>query len=341
MQLLILSDTLAGGMGALARTHAAWFAARDWDVTLVAPADGTLPTAPVRFVEIPAVSSLRRITEMRAARTALRRIWRDLDDDKTVLHVHGMRSFLVCRLAGLPKPFVSMHGNHPADDDPRGYQRLRHFGFALLPRLARGATSGEPTSVRGWTYYPFASPLLARVGVLPFPPADSEPVIAWLGLLDDRKQPELFVRAIARVAADGAVLRGVMGGTGPRLDEIKALATSLDAPVDLLGQTDAVALLERSWALVLFSQSEGTPLSVMEAMWTGRSVIASPLPGNVYLIGDTGALATTVDEAAAAIRTLVTDHALAAGRGEAAARRVRTLLTADTPWAELDASYRA
>ncbi len=340
MQLLIVSDTLAGGMGALARTHASWFAARDWEVSLAAPLDGTGPTDPVRFLAVPAVSSLRRVNEVRRARAALRTAW-SASGSPALVHAHGIRSFLLCRLAGLPRPFVSAHGTHPAVDDPFGYGALRRAWFALVPRFARGATSGEPTTVRGWTYFPFASPMLANLNVLPFPSASSTPTIAWLGLLDDRKQPEIFVRAVARVASEGHNVHALLGGAGDRFDEIQALVDSLDAPIEMLGQTDAVAVLRDAWCLALFSRSEGTPLAVMEAMWTGRSVVASSLAGNAHLIGDTGTLADTVDEAANGLRALVIDHAHAAERGAAAAVRVRTLLTPDTPWAELEASYRA
>ncbi|MDP1793866.1 MAG: glycosyltransferase, partial [Acidimicrobiales bacterium] len=193
MRVLIVSDTLAGGMGTLARAHAAFLVGRGWEVCLAAPADGSVPTPPARFATLPVVSSLRRVGQMRAARAALRAVWRDFGAPDTVVHAHGMRAFLLCRVAGLPKPYVSVHGAHPSDDDPLGYDRLRRAWFGLLPRLSRGATSGEPTDVPGWTYSPFASPLLAKVDRLPFPPADSEPVIAWLGLLDDRKQPDVFV----------------------------------------------------------------------------------------------------------------------------------------------------
>ncbi len=333
MQLLIVSDTLAGGMGALARTHAAWFTARGWDVRLAAPLDGTPPS--VEFVELPSVSSIRRISEVRAALRALRQL-----RGPGVVHVHGMRSFVLCRLAGLPKPFVSAHGIHPADDDPVFYDRIRQAWFGLLPRLARGATSGEPTTVKGWTYYPFASPMLARIGELPFPDESSVPTVAWLGLLDDRKQPEVFVLALARLAEQGVTVRGLMGGAGDRFEEIKELVASTNAPVELLGQTDPVALLRASWALALFSKSEGTPLVVMEAMWVGRPVVASRLPGNEHMIGSTGALADDVASAADALRAIVTDHAYASSLGAAAAARVRTLLTPDTPWAELEQAYR-
>lgn len=339
MQLLIVSDTLAGGTGSAARTHAAWFASRNWEVSLVAPLDGPAPVEPVRFIALPAVGSLRRIGEVRRARAALRAAWRSLGSP-AIVHVHGMRSFVLCRLAGLPRPFVSVHGAHPSADDPRGYHAIRQAWFALLPRLSRGATSAEPTQVRGYTYTPFGSPLLATLDELPFPAAESPPTVAWLGLFDERKQPEVFVRAVAALSAAGVVVRGVMGGTGDRFGEIKELVASLDAPVELRGHADPVAVLRDAWVLALFSHSEGTPLVVMEAMWAGRSVVASDLPGNAFLIGDTGALANDVAGAAAALRAVVTSHEVAFTRGAAAAARVRTLLDVDTPWPQFEAMYR-
>ncbi|MEY2399668.1 MAG: hypothetical protein QOJ00_2842 [Actinomycetota bacterium] len=337
--LLVVTDTLAGGMGALVRAQCAWFARRGWAVTLLAPDDGPAPDAPTVHTVIPAVQSARRVREMLAARRAVRAAWRANAKKSTVVHVHGLRSFLLARAAGLPKPFVSVHGAHPSSDDPAGYHLVRRLWFASIPRFARGATSGEPTTAAGWAYRPFVSPLLGHLDVLRFPPTESRPTFAWLGLLDDRKRPEVFVRAIAAVASDGVEVCGLLAGAGPRAGEIAALIEKLDAPVTMLGQADAVDVLTPAWALCLFARSEGTPLAVMEAMWAGRSVIASDRPGIRYLVGDTGSLADDVAVVAAAMRNLATDPALAARRGAAAATRIRTLINADTPWPEFERAY--
>ena len=335
-RLFIVSDTLAGGMGALVRAHAEWFGAHAWEVVLAAPADGSAPDTTVRFVEIPAVRSTRRADQMLRAGRALRRARRQYGAG-AVVHVHGMRSFLLTRLAGLPKPYVSVHGAHPSPDDPAGYDVLRKAWFRVIPRLARGATTGEPRPEKGWSFTPFASPLLAQLDVLPFPAAGSTPTFVWLGLLDDRKQPELFVRALAGAPR----ARGVLAGDGPRAAEIAALIRDLDAPVEMVGHADPVPLLQQAWALCLFARSEGTPLAVMESMWAGRTVIASDLPGIRYLVGDTGVLADDVAVVAAAIAELADDHALAVQRGSEAAARIRALITPDTPWAQLERSYTA
>src|SRR3712207_4517768 len=110
-RLIVISDNLAGGLGAGGRVQSEWFAARHWDVTLAAPLDGTTPKPPTSFVQLPRVVTARRPHEMNRARASLRSL-RDSVDERTVVHVHGMRSLLLARLAGLPTPFVTVHGAH-------------------------------------------------------------------------------------------------------------------------------------------------------------------------------------------------------------------------------------
>lgn len=348
-RLCIVSDTLRGGLGGAVRVQAEWFARRGWSVVLVAPADGDAPEGPTSWVPLAPVGSARHPLEVARAVRSLRSWWRmeraTVDtlgaEQGPVVHVHGMRSLLLARLAGIPTPFVTVHGTGPDPGDPGGYDRLRRAWLGFVPRLAERAVTVEPGYGSGWIYEPHASPLLGSLDVLPFPDPDSVPTIGWLGLLDQRKQPEVFVKAIADVAASGVAIRGLLGGTGPRADEIAALVTELGAPVDLLGQTDPVDLLRRSWGLALFARSEGTPLAVMEAMWAGRSVVGSPLPGIAHLVGGTGSLTGSVEGAAAAFRGLLTDHSTAERKGRDAAARIRTLVRRGDPWPATEAAYLA
>jgi glycosyltransferase involved in cell wall biosynthesis len=249
-----------------------------------------------------------------------------------------MRSVLLARLARLPTPFISVHGAHTDPSDPPGYATLRRAWLRTLPRLALRASTGEPGYPRSWVYEPYASPALQHLDVMPLPD-DGEAVIGWLGALDQRKQPELFVRAIAEAERRGTAIRGLLGGTGHRADEIARLIAQSDAPVEMLGQADPADVLRRSHALALFARSEGTPLAVMEAMWTGRTVVGSPVPGIEYLVGDTGFLAGTVDAAADAFVRIAADPAATARLGEAAAQRVRALVGPWTPWDALEPIY--
>lgn len=337
-RLLIVSDTLAGGLGALLRLQVEWFDANGWRVTVAAPTDGKIPEH-ATFHPVPLVGSARRVGEMRAARRALVAL-RSLGTH-AVVHVHGMRSLLLARLAGLPTPFVSVHGAHPDQSDPPGYAQARRAWLAAVPRLAHRAVTGEPGYPPPWHYEIHASPLLRSLDVLPFPALDAVPTIGWLAGMDTRKQPEVFVRAIAGVATRGIAVHGLLGGTGVRLDEMRELVRSLAAPVDVLGQADARDVLARSHAFALFARSEGTPLAAMEAMWAGRSVVGSPVPGIELLVGDTGAIAGDVGAATDAIAAICTDLPAAAARGEAAAARVRTLTTEWAPWDTTEPHYLA
>jgi glycosyltransferase involved in cell wall biosynthesis len=332
----VVSETLAGGLGALVRLQAEWFTSRQWGVIVAAPADGPAPDAPAVWVETPAVVTARRGREMAAARAALRAL-RVLLDDDTVVHVHGLRPILLARLAGLPTPFVSVHGAHPDPSDPPGYATVRRWWLRVVPRLAVRASTGEPGYPAPWVYEPYAGPALRRLDVMPLPDGEV-PVIGWLGVLDQRKQPDVFVRAIAEANRRGTRVRGLLGGTGHRRDEVAALIAQLDAAVEMLGHVDPAEVLAQSWALALFSPSEGTPLSVMEAMWCGRTVVGSPVPGIEYLVGDTGFIAGTVDAAADAF-VRIANRADAARLGTAAAARIRTLVGPWTPWDALEPIY--
>jgi glycosyltransferase involved in cell wall biosynthesis len=330
-RLFVVSETLRGGIGAVVRSQAAWFIDHGWRVVVAAPADGDAP-AGVTYVELPAVPSARAIGSVRACARVLREAWRTQVGSDAVVHVHGMRILFVTRAARLPKPFVTVHGAHRSHDDPAGYAIVRRAFRRVVPMLAARAFTVEPGYGPGWTYQMHAGPALATTGALPFPSAGVPAVFGWIGLLDERKQPEVFVRALATVARDGVAAQGLLAGDGPRATEIKALIDELGAPVTMLGFAEPTEVLRGSWALCLFSRSEGTPLAVVEAMWAGRSVIASSLPGTLELMGGTGTFADDVEGAARAIGELAGDYALAQSRGVAAAARIRTLVDVDAPW---------
>ena len=326
--LLIVADTLDGGLGAVVADQARWFAARGWSVTLAAPGGP---------VDLPVPGSIRRIgASVRAARR-LRRIV--ADTHPAIVHVHGLRSTAIATVAGIRRPFVTVHGIAAAPSDPPLHHLARRLGRALVPRLAAVAASAEPGYGSRWTYTPFASPRLRELDGLPFPAAGTVPTFVWLGLLDERKQPDAFVRAIADVAASGQPIRGVVAGDGPRTAEIAHLAHVIGAPVDMVGHVDPATAIRDGWAVVLLSRSEGTPLAIEEAMWAGRAVVASRLPGIEHLAGHTGRLVDDPADVAPALVALC-DHQTARAAGAAAATRIRAVIAPDDPWPAVEKLYR-
>jgi glycosyltransferase involved in cell wall biosynthesis len=334
-RLLIIAETLRGGLGAVVLEQSEWFAARGWQVTVASPEEDGPPehTDHVR-VEIPI--SARQVTAMARATRDLRRIVRSRRPD--VIHCHGLRSFAVARLASGLAPYVTLHGSGTVPSDPIGYEFLRKLGLQVAPYLAAGAFNAERERRSRWTFMAHASPRLATLDRRPFPAASSEPTFLWLGRLSEQKRPDIFVEAIAAAAATRPV-RGVIAGDGPLKDELVRRIAELDAPIEIIGHSDDVdKLLDRAWALVVFSRFEALTFSVQEAMWAGRSVIASPLAGMRWLVGDAGFVASDVPTATAAMLTL-TDHAVAMRLGEASAERIRKLMSPGSPWPEVAGVY--
>jgi glycosyltransferase involved in cell wall biosynthesis len=158
-----------------------------------------------------------------------------------------------------------------------------------------------------------------------------------VGRVDEGKPGDEFVQAIARLARDREVVGLVVGG-GPGVVRLERLATELHAPVEFLGEQDPEPLLRRAWALGLFSRHEAVSFVAQEAMWMGRPVVVSPLPGLEWLVGDTGLFAADVDEAVAGMASLC-DPERAGRLGERAAERIRRLIAPDDPWPAIAMMY--
>jgi glycosyltransferase involved in cell wall biosynthesis len=133
------------------------------------------------------------------------------------------------------------------------------------------------------------------------------------------------------VAIEAAALAAVplwIAGDGPQAPELAALARSLDAPVQLLGQVpraEMPALLRGAAALVLSSRShEFSPFSVLEAMGSAVPVVATRSGGVPELVGEERCVALGDAHALAdRLRALWSDPALRREDGEQLLARVR------------------
>ncbi len=286
----------------------------------------------MQVVEFPLPATARGLRGVLRAAKVLRRVesrWRP-----DIVHANGARSALVALVSLHSRPFVTLHGTGSVESDPRGWPILRRLGLVALPVLARRAWTAEPRALRLWSFQPYASPRLADLRELPLP---ERATFAWIGGLVDAKRPDVFVRAIAALAPSG--VRGVVAGAGPRTEEIKQLVARTNAPIDMAGHVDDIEpLLAQSTAVALFSRFEAVPFALQEAMWAGRQVVATPLPGIRWLCGDDGRYATTVDEAISHLRAL-TDRHLAEREGRHAAQRVRLQLAPASHWTSIERAF--
>lgn len=332
-RLLLVVDSPDGGLAAVASRHREWFEGRGWQVSVAGPEPGPGSQAiPDEVVPIPA--SVRNVGAVRAAARSLRAIVRR--DHPDVVHCHGPRSLVVCRLALTRRPFVTIHGTGAVRSDPVGYHRLRSLVVPNLPRLAQAGFTAAPELAPPWRFVAHASPRLPSLPQLPVP-EEGPPTFLWMARLDEGRSPSTFVRAIADLSVRRRV-RGVVAGTGPDLPEVRRLADALGAPIDFVGHADPASVLAECWALVLLSSHEAVNFAVQEAMWSGRAAVTSSLPGLAWLAGDTARFVSGVDDLVEALAEL-SEPGVAAARGAEAAARIRQVLHPDDPWPTIEAAY--
>ena len=149
-----------------------------------------------------------------------------------------------------------------------------------------------------------------------------------IGRMREPKDFTTLVRAIA--ALDRGSVRLRIAGDGPDRPEVESEISRLGVhdAVELLGtRGDVDELLAAADLFVLSSDSEGLPMSVLEAMVAGLPVVASAVGGVPELVthGETGLLVPPRDSAAlaAAIREIAGDSQLRDRLGDAARRRAQ------------------
>jgi glycosyltransferase involved in cell wall biosynthesis len=181
-------------------------------------------------------------------------------------------------------------------------------------------------------------------------PAQAEPLFLAVGRFVDKKAPHLTLLAFSRVAAALPAARLVMVGDGPLWEACLHLrrVLGLEAQVELPGplpHDEVAALTRRARAFVQHSlvtsygDSEGTPVSILEAAGAGLPIVATRHGGIPDVISD-GAHGYLVDEGdvagmAARLEQLARDPALAASLGAAARARIQSDYTLDKRLAAL------
>ncbi len=149
------------------------------------------------------------------------------------------------------------------------------------------------------------------------------PVIAFIGRLTSIKRPDRFVEVVREVHASHPEVRFLVAGAGDQEGIVAQAAESL--PITMLGWRDDIQdVLAASDAVMLTSDNEGTPLSLIQAALMGLPVIATSVGSvpDVVIDGETGWLAPTDASAlAAATRDFLANPQEAARRGRVAQER--------------------
>jgi glycosyltransferase involved in cell wall biosynthesis len=166
--------------------------------------------------------------------------------------------------------------------------------------------------------------------------------VVFVGRLSPPKRTDLAIAAFSALRERSPAARLLIVGDGPDRPAIERqiAALGLSEDVQLLGNRDDVpALLRSARCLLLTSDYEGCPLTVIEAMAAGLPVIATSVGGVPELVkhGETGLLAPAGDAAglAGALLTVLRDDGVAtamgaAGRARAIAHHDRQAMATET-----------
>jgi glycosyltransferase involved in cell wall biosynthesis len=286
----------------------------------------------VSVVEIPDWGRRKPATVLRATLRAALAVRAAARGARTgVVHLHSSFAGPV-RLAPLPRGWRIVY-------TPHGYAVLNE----ALPRFARlGARALESSLGRrgrtlavSETEGEIARSLvgLRRVLVVPngvrLPPERPAPavgpfVVAVGGRAVHHRRPDLVAEIAERLAAEGYSFRWI--GEGPARAELER------AGVDVTGwlpRTRFGEELAKAHAILHLSAFEGLPLALLEALATGRPVVASDVAPIREATGDAALLVKDADDAAGALQRLAGDPALREDLGARGRARVAESFTVD------------
>ena len=138
-------------------------------------------------------------------------------------------------------------------------------------------------------------------------------VVTMAGRLVPEKCPERFVELARRCAADFPESRVLLVGGGPLEAQLRA-STSSVGNLQLLGwRSDVETILAATDAVALTSDSEGMPLSLVEAGLAGLPAVTTDVGSadEIVLNGESGFVCgRSVDALEASLRRLLSDEAL-------------------------------
>jgi glycosyltransferase involved in cell wall biosynthesis len=294
---------------------------RGWDVTVGCPEGGVL-AAGLAEAGVPR----RRWDAVRAGRSAapsqlraVRELVRELDPD--VVHLHSASAGLTGRLV--------LRGRRPTLFQPHGWswqavsgayaravrvwERIAARWSAVLLCVSEAERrNGEAAGVHGHfavvpngvnlERFPSADPLTQRRARVALGLPDV-PTALCVGRFDEQKGHETALRAWPRVLSEVPAARLVLVGSGTREDALRALAVELgitDSTAFVGERSDVPAWYAASDLLVFPSLwGEGMALTPLEAMATGRPVVASDVAGVAESVAaGCGALVVPGDAAA-------------------------------------------
>lgn len=243
-----------------------------------------------------------------------------------VVHAHGYKADIYCYLAlrGLRVPMVSTC--HTWYDNDllvtlygkadrlvlRGFARVVAVSAEVKQRLLDAGVREEKIRIvrNGIDLRPFASAQPSLRGEH----GDNTLLVGLIGRLAYEKGVDVYLSAVARVAADFPEAKFLVVGEGPDGEKLERMIDELNirGSVRMLGRRDDMAAVYASLDLMVSSsRQEGLPMAILEGMASGLPLVATAV-GEVPTVvrdGVTGLLLPADDVArlAAAMVELLRD----------------------------------
>lgn len=325
---LLMVSTVACTLRGFLLPFARHFAAHGWHVDAAAQDVTSAPDCATAFHRLWDVEWTRNPLDVRNLGRAPRALRALVERERyDIVHVHTPVAAFVTRYAlrdlrrrGDVKVIYTAHGFH----FHRGGGALRNLAFRTLERLAGRWTDylvvinrEDEEAARRHRIVPpervcympgigvdtdlYSPDRVAAADVARFRASlglsPGAPLFLVVGEFIPRKRHADVLRAFARLARTEAHL--ALAGEGPLLEALRRLAAELGAAarVHFLGQRRDVPVLVRSSAAVLLvSQQEGLPRSIMEALSLGVPAIGTDIRGTRELLAEESGLLVPVGD---------------------------------------------
>lgn len=207
----------------------------------------------------------------------------------------GLHFGQLCRRLGLPYTLISQKATDHFWPKDKSRQAMREIFQAAAQCFFVSNHNRELTENQIGVKLTNASVvrnpfLVSAEKAVAWPRSDDDTLrlacVARLYLLD--KGQDILLKVLAQEKWKNRKLHVSFFGQGMNSEGLRDLATKLDLQnVSFEGQTsDVVGIWETHHALILASRAEGLPLSLVEAMMSGRPGIVTDVGGNSEVVDD-------------------------------------------------------
>ena len=146
--------------------------------------------------------------------------------------------------------------------------------------------------------------------------------LTFIGRITHIKRPDRFLQMAEIVSSKNKNVKFLVAGGGDLLEKCKLIARDRDLPIVFLGwRSDIESILSASDIIVLTSDNEGTPISLIQAGLAGKPTVSTNVGSvkEIVLSGKTGLITELNPKALAdAVNTLLVDQVLRTNLGSAA-----------------------